>query len=220
VITIRTTDFVGILADVIPLASTDTEMPSINAVRVEWDGQQLHALATDRIRMGISSWDPDDAPEVDAQDDMFTDFGGADDPWAVNVALDDARHLVKTYKLPVKQGNTPITVEIVVGDMKVIRSRETGHSAITVKVDGQSEPFPDLRELLSMKDALVPVMGLAFGARLLADFGKVRPRGPLELEFTGAASLAHVRIGERFVGAIMPTRLGDARESVDQPITA
>lgn len=212
-ITIRTADFTGILADVIPFASTDAELLSLNVVRVEWDGKVLHAHATDRYRIGIASWDPDDAPEIDSQDDLFTDFGGADEPWAVNVDLDDAKHLVKTYKLPAKQGNTPITVEVINGDMKVVRDRKTGHSAITVKVDGMSEPFPDLRELLAGKDAIKPVSGLAFGARFLADFGKVRPRGPLELDFTGSSSLTHVRIGERFVGAIMPTRLGDEREA-------
>lgn len=211
-ITIRTADFVGILADVVPFATTDAECPETNAVRVEWDGSQLHALATDLIRVGISSWHPDDAPEIDAQDDVFTNLGGADEPWAVNVALDDAKHLIKTYKLPVKQGNTLITVEYAGGDMKVIRSRDTGHSAITVKVDGQPAVFPAVRDLLSSKDALQEVTGLAFGARFIADFGKVRPRGPLELEFTGTTSLTHVRIGERFLGAIMPTRLGDERE--------
>lgn len=211
-ITIPTGDFTGILADVIPLASVDNEQPTINSVHLEWDGRMLHALATDRYRIGIASWHPDDEPEVQSQDDLFTKCGGGDDPWSVTVSLDDAKHLVKTFKLGIKQSRTPITVELLDLDMKVIRSRVTGHSAITATVDGISEPYPDLRQLLSECDAITPTAGLAYGARSIADFAKVRARGPLELDFTGSTGLTHVRIGERFIGAIMPTRLGDERE--------
>jgi hypothetical protein len=35
----------------------------------------------------------------------------------------------------------------------------------------------------------------------------VRPRGPLELKFTGDRTPVLVTIGERFVGAISPVRM-------------
>jgi hypothetical protein len=69
--------------------------------------------------------------------------------------------------------------------------------------------MPNIRELLADNDTIAPVTGLAFGAKFLADFAKVRPRGPLEMTFTGPQRLVHVAIGKRFTGAIMPTRVGD-----------
>src|SRR5688572_25730615 len=209
VITIPTGDLVGILADVVNLACTEDELPAINTVRLEWDGGMLHALATDTLRIGISSWHPDDEPEGEAQDDLFTSYGGADDPWAILLPLDDAKHLIKVFKLPLKEQRSPLTVDLNGDALTVKRARETGYPEQTVRVPGRQEPYPDLRKHLAEHAVVKPVAGLAFNARLLADFAKVRPRGPMELSFTGAAGLAHVLVGKRFVGAVMPVRVGD-----------
>lgn len=79
-ICVPTGDLTGILADVTHFASPDLEVPQLNCVRVEWDGEMLHALATDTIRIAWSSWHRDDEPDGETQDDLFTEFGGADDP--------------------------------------------------------------------------------------------------------------------------------------------
>lgn len=47
---------------------------------------------------------------------------------------------------------------------------------------------------------------VAYSPKLLADFGKVRPRGPLRLTFAGEHKPTLVAIGERFVGAIQPVK--------------
>jgi hypothetical protein len=60
--------------------------------------------------------------------------------------------------------------------------------------------------VLANHDAVTPVKEIAFTAKWLADFAKVRPRGPLELGFTGPESLVHVTVGNRFMGAITPVR--------------
>lgn len=210
-ITIPTGDLTGILADVIPFAFADEDIPDINCVRVEWDGNQLHALATDRYRIGWSTWEPGDVDEGEAaQDDLFTDWGSGDNPWAVSIALDEAKELVKVFKLGPKEWHTPLTIDYDAErwTLKVLRARETGHSAITVVAPDTRGQFPDLRALLAKHDAVQPVRGLAFTAKLLADFAKVRPRGPMELSFTGELGLTHVAIGERFVGAVQPVRMG------------
>jgi hypothetical protein len=59
----------------------------------------------------------------------------------------------------------------------------------------------------------VPVGEMAFGARNLAGFAKVRQRGPVEMTFTGDGRTVLVKIGARFVGAIMPTRGAGAADS-------
>lgn len=210
-ITIPTGDLTGILADVIPFAFPDEDIPDINCVRLEWDGGSLHALATDRYRLAISTWQPGDLDESDGvQDDLFTDWGGGDDPWSMSIALDEAKELVKVFKLGPKEWHTPLTVDYDAErwHAKVVRSRDTGHSAITVVTPDMRAEFPDLRALLAKHDGLEAVRGLAFTAKLLADFAKVRPRGPMDMKFTGEGGMTHVTIGERFVGAIQPVRLG------------
>lgn len=206
-IIVPTGELVGILADVIPFAATDKDLPSVNAVRLEWDGQHLHALATDRVRVGISTWDPDDDPEEDAQDDLFTEMGGADDAWAVVMPLPDAKDMVSAYKLDAKGYNVPLTVDAEPGRVKVVRSRDTGHSAITMAVDCPlSLEFPDVRAILDKAQDAQPFASICYTAKALADFAKVRPRGPLKLTFTGERGLTRVSIGERFLGAIVPVR--------------
>jgi hypothetical protein len=207
-ITIPTTDLTGVLKDTIPFAWPDDDQPTINAIRVSWDGEQAHAMATDGFRIAVSSYHPDDPPLTDTQDEVTTAWGGADDPWSVNLPLVDAAHLIKVFKLPAKHGQVPVQVDHIDGRLKIIRARGTGHPAIAVTVDGQMDVFPDLRAQLSSMDGLEPVGGISFTPSFIADFAKVRPRGPLELTFTGQKSLAHIAIGARFVGAIMPVRPG------------
>lgn len=209
-ITIPTGDLTGVLSDVIPFASKAEELAELNAVRIEWDGHRLHALATDRYRIGWSQWDPDDEPDGDAQDDLFTQWGGADDPWALSISLADAKDLVTVFKLPPKEWACPLTLDYrqAAGSLRVARARETGYSALTATMSGLTNAeFPDLRTLLANADRLEPVAARAYSAKLLADFAKVRPRGnAMEMKF--APGLTHVVIGERFAGAIMHIRQG------------
>jgi hypothetical protein len=208
-ITVPTADLVGILSDVIPFAFADDDITDINCVRLEWDGLRLHALSTDRYRLALSTWEPGVvAPGEEVQDDLFTDWGSGDDPWAMTIALDEAKELVKVFKLGPKEGHTPITVDYdaMRWTAKVVRSRDTGHSAITVVVPDMRVEYPNLRALLAKNDALDAVTGADYNAKYMADFAKVRPFGPLCLRF--AEGFTHVSIGERFVGAIMPVKVG------------
>jgi hypothetical protein len=205
-ITIPTRDLVGIVADAIPFASTDAETPATNAVRVEWDGGQLHAMATDHYRIAWSTWDPDDPGDEVEQPDLFTEPGGTDEPWHFYCPLDDAKSLAAAYKLPPKEGGCPLTVEHSRGLLTVKRARETGHSALTMTIVGlRLDNPPDIRRLLAGHSAVDPVTEVAYTGKWLSDFGaKVRQRGPLRLTFAGKLTL--VAVGERFTGAIVPVR--------------
>jgi hypothetical protein len=212
VITIPTGDFTGLLADVIPFADTDEQIPSTNCVCLEWVGAGLAALATDRYRIAISEWEPGDIGKDEAiQDDLFSDWGSGDDPWRTTIDLADAKELVKVFKLSEKEYSVPLTVDYEQprARLTVKRDRNSGHSAITIVLETTEVEFPSVRALLGKNDTLEPVTSLGYSAKLLADFGKVRARGPLEMSFTGREGLTHVRIGERFVGAIMPVRIGE-----------
>jgi hypothetical protein len=208
-ITIPTRDLCGIIADAIPFALPDDDLPALAAVRVEWDATRLHAMATDGYRVGWSTWDPDDAPPADEQPDLFTEPGGADDPWHAYLPVADARALVAAYKLPPKEAGCPLSVGMLDGLFTVARVRESGHPALTMTIAGVTgiEP-PDIRALLAGHTAVEPVKEIAYTGRWLADFGaKVRQTGPLRLTFCDRITL--VNIGERFTGAIVPVRDGD-----------
>lgn len=208
-ITIPTGDLTGLLSDALPFAADDKEAPpEINCVRLEWDGTQLHALATDRYRIAWATWEPGDlAPGEDAQDDLFTEWGGADDPWAISLPLADAAEHIKVFKLPAKEARTPLTLDYDLAGprLTVRRSRDTGYSAITIATDDLGTAFPGVRHLLARAQTHTAVKDIAYTAKYLADFAKVRVRGPLILTFT--EGLTHVAIGDRFVGAILPVRL-------------
>lgn len=212
-VTITTADFVGLLGDTIPFASGDDELPFLNSVRIFWDGDKLHMQATDRYRIAWASWHPDDEPEREYQGDIFNQPGSGDEPWSILVPLADAAHLVKTYKLPAKEGHVPLTVECADGRLSVRRHRDTGYPAIRTDIEslsaGDTTHFPDIAKALADHDVMAKVDGLAFTAKLVADFAKVRPRGPMSLRFTGEESPVLVSIGERFVGLVMPVRESD-----------
>lgn len=207
-ITIPTGELTGVLSDVIPFTFPDDDLPALNCVRIEWDGAMLHALSTDRYRIAWASWHPDDDPDMDSQDDLFTNWGGADDPWSATVTLDDAKELVKVFKLPVKEQRVPLSVDFANGQVTVRRDRDTGCTALRLDIPDQLAEFPDVRKLLADSDRVESVPGLAFNAKFLADFGKVRPRAPMQMSFTGSKTIAHVAIGKRFAGAIMPINEG------------
>jgi hypothetical protein len=222
VITIPTAELVGVLSDAIPFASKDEDFPALNAVRLHWDGDMLHAQATDRYVLGWSQWDPSDDPDRDEQEDLFTKWGGADDPWTILLPLADATDIVKVFKLGPKEGWTPLTIDLIDGRLKVMRHRDTGHSAITQVVEGLDAEFPKLDELLRAANMFDTTDGLSYDAKRMALFARVRPRGPMRLTFTagpgGGPGLTHVQIGERFNGAIMPVREKD--DEAAQPVEA
>lgn len=209
-ITIQTGELTGLLNDVMPFACPDEELPVFNSVRLEWDGEMLHAFAHDMVRVAWSQWSPDDPPLEPVQDELGVEWGGADDPWSITLPLADAQEIAKVFKLPPKQRECPLTVDLLDGPrLKVARARESSRSNLVgVWEDGGAE-FPDLRVMLARFDRIKAVRSLCFTARLLADFELVRPRGPMRLTFTGEETPTLVEIGKRFFGAIMPVRTED-----------
>lgn len=204
-ITNPTGDLVGILGDVIPFAFPKDDLPILNCVRLDWDGQQIHALTTDRYRIGWSTWEPGDVGKYEeVQDDLFTEWGSADDPWHCTLVLADAAEIAKVFKLGHKESQVPLTVDYEADRRRltVKRTKETGHSAITISAEDAFLEFPDVRGMLARTDRLSARRDVEYHAAYIADFAKVRPRGPMHMKHT--KTLTHVSIGERFVGAIMP----------------
>lgn len=205
-IVIPSVELVGLLTDVISFALDDTDFPDLNCVRIAWDGELLHTQAYDGTHLGWSRWSPDDDPDTDAQESLTDPWGGTDEPWTVIISLADAKLLAKDYKVKKELFWTPLQIGEDCGNLRIHRDRALGLMAKTVTVDGQQRNFPDLAITVAGYDRVEPVRTIAFTAGLLAHFGDVRPRGPMEVTFTGQRGPAVVRIGARFTGAIQPVR--------------
>lgn len=202
-VTIPTGDLTGLLGDVIPFASNDDES-QLHRVRLEWDGTLLHAMANDGFHLAWSSWHPEDAHDEPRQDSLFAEYGGPEEPWAVEITLSDAKHVRATFKLGKKEWATPVTLALAEdGSLMVARSHETGYSALTATLEPRGDVLAAIPSTLAQHDVTKKSSTLRCSARLLADFAKVRPRGPLHITFT--ERIAHVSIGDRFMGAIVPT---------------
>ena len=211
-LTIPTSELVGCLTDVIPFASPDAEDAIYNTVRLEWDGESLHTLASDRRFAGWSRWNPDDEPAEGepAEDDLFTTWGGDDGTWSTHLSLADAVEAVKMFKLPAKQGRIPLTVEVEHKLVTVRRGPDGGHSAITLEM--ATDPaiageYGDPRAVIdTIEGTIGPVDTIRFDARRLAAFAKVRNHGPMRIRFSGDDRPAWVGIGTRFSGLVAPIR--------------
>lgn len=214
-ITVPTCELVGLLTDTIPFANPDKDS-SGHVIRIDWDAEQetLHASASDGYRVAWSTWHTDDDPEQDVQDCLFTAWGGNtdEDSWTAVIGLEDAKDAARMFKLGKDDAYTPVQVALQAGQLRVSRTRDTGHSAIThVMRDATTDQQVDPRSLLDKLPDPGPAAELAFTACLLADFAKVRPRGPMVMTFAGPDKAVRVRIGERFTGAVMPVRVHEER---------
>jgi hypothetical protein len=185
-------------------------------VRFDWDGEMLHAAATDTLRAARSSWHPDDADGSSDQDSLFTTLGGADDPWTVIAGYAEARELVSIYKLPAKEGRVPLVLDHDRGYLRVIRTRDTGHQAITTVVESKCRRLPGRAEGAGRRARRWRAWRPSTSSgQHLADLGSVRQRGTLCLTFAGARRATRVTIGERFVATLNPDRVGDRESGLD-----
>lgn len=210
-ITIRTADLVGILTDVIPFAADIPELPHINAVRMEWDGEMLHAEATDTLHAARSSWHPDDdASGSSKQATAFDILGGADNPWALIVRYDEAKEIVKDYRLPTKEADCLLTLDYNRGALTIRRSRDTGHAAKQFVAEGRMVEFPRVGAWLDGDMVQATVQQIQYSGAVFARVGQVRQRGLMRMVF--GTKWTRVTIGDRFVATLSPDRSGERSE--------
>lgn len=211
-IIIPTADLVGVLADVLPFAFPEDDLPHVNCVRIEWDGYMLHAEATDTLHAARSSWHPDDDQDGNTNKPTLTNpLGGADDRWALIVAYADAKEVVKDYKLPAKEGGVPLNLDYDNGALTIRRSRDTGHPAKRITLEGRMVDFPPIGRILDSEPDEHPTGRIRYTGAAVARVGQVRQRGLMDMTF--GRKRTHVTIGERFVASLAPDRSGER----DQP---
>lgn len=223
-ITIPTRDLVGIIGDVLAFAWPDDENPRFNVVKLEWDGDNLHAYATDSYVMAWSRWS-----SIDVKDpgEDTSPWGGWSDPWSIVLDLADAKKVASIFKLPAKEGGTAVRIHPQKRQVKIVREHSEARAGITLMLDESSSVpmmpppdaidrtvredhhlyFPDLRsKLLQWAEREdVPTTKLMVNPRLLAKFNTARPMGPMKMRISGEDAVL-VSIGEWFCGAIQPMR--------------
>ncbi len=208
-LTIPTRDLLGCIADALPFIPSDKDDTTLRCVQLRWDGSLLHVSATDRYRVAISSWDPDDTPDDDVQYEIGTVLGeDSDGTWECMLSADDAGHLLKTAKPSKGHEYAPLFVTLDGELVKVRRDREAQVPGFSLIYEGLDLEFPDLRgHVVEAAGKAEPVKEISFNAVYLATFGSVRQRGNTSRwTFAGDRGPAVVEIGERFVGALMPVR--------------
>ena len=213
-----TADLVGIITDVLPLAPDpkDKDNPR-GGVLLEWDGEALHAHATDGLSAGISTYHPDDPTDFD--DDAtqpvvyWGDSGGDPEPrWRVFITTADAKEVVSTFKLAYKFRMVPLHVKVNLARTRLIieRTRDTGktqHEMTVERVADADRVFPDLRAQIDRAEGnTASVDRLAVWGHRLAAFANAGRRGPVELIPVRFADdeLVVVRVGSRFAGYVTP----------------
>lgn len=211
-LTIPSVDLLGCIADALPFIPSDKDDVTLRCVQLRWDGTLLHVSATDRYRVAISSWNPDDTPDNDVQYEIGTVLGEDQDfTWEFLLTADDATHLLKTAKPSKGHEYAPLYITWDGPLLKVRRDREAQVPGFSLIYEGLDHTFPDVRGyVVEAAGKAEPVKEISWNAVLMADFGKVRQRGgAARWTFGGDRNPAVVEIGERFVGAIQPVRAAE-----------
>lgn len=214
-IELPTVEFVGALNDVIPFASTEKDDPAYSVVRLEWDGENLYTMASNRhqhVRYEIDQRMWQNEPDMA--------------PYSVRIPLVDAKMLASAFKLPTKHSyaSVGIAVKMVSFDVnayQVTCSREMtpDYSRLALNVYGRGpvallseEQVPEVdisAEINGWAGAVASQETTVWSPKSLANFGKVDRHGPMSLEFLTGKDGAPVRVtsGPRFVGIAYQTKL-------------
>jgi hypothetical protein len=212
-IELPTVEFVGALNDVIPFASTEKDDPAYNVIRLEWDGETMYTLASNRhqhIRYEIDSRMWQNEPDMA--------------PYSVRIALADAKMLASAFKLPTKHSYASVGIAVNTFSpsenlYRVTFSRDGSpdYSRLALNVFGRGKPLgldEDLKEvdihseLAGWAGAVAEQEHTAWSPKSLANFGKVERHGAILMEFMTTKDGGAVRVssGPRFQGIAYQTR--------------
>jgi hypothetical protein len=208
------------LSDVIPFAGKDDTLPMLTAVHIESDGKRLIAVTTDRFTLGVSRLD------IDANDPGHADHGG--DAQTFNLSRSDVDMLLRVSKTASREA----------GKRAVSISRNPGgtidfmfYSGEMVAIKPFDVEFPRWRQLIPASGAEIPRAATGFNADYLARFAKVAGDDRTLRAYTFDNIHGYVdegttrknqqpiivRIGDSFVGAIMPVRLAEPQRVYQRP---
>lgn len=209
-ITIPTTELIGGLNDVLPIISDPKA--ELAGVRIAWDGEKLH-FTTYHVNSGATvSWWPGEGAEGDFDTDEDVEeinWGGDDAPWATWIRIEQAKEILKLFKLPAKLWRFPVTLKCSLsGDRLTIERTDSPKGERLLSIPGEPKmlrEIPNVRTYCEDQDRTpTSVMGATFNAARLGAFGSVRPHGLMTLIFGQENDPVEVKIGTRFAGFVFP----------------
>lgn len=170
------------LGHVIPFASDDETLPVLRSVHLSAATGILTTTATDRYALGRAN--------VPA---------GVGELEPLHISLPDARHIRQCLKGTegiVALTNTGTHLEVV-------------SPVVTLRFPVSDLAFPDVEPMFDSWRNERTVDGVALGPNQLAKFAKVKAGwdAPVRMWFYGPEKPVHVRIGNEFVGVVMPVRV-------------
>lgn len=196
-------DVERVIAAVLPHASEDRYLPVINNVRVELDGDQFLAVATDRYSVGIcrarlTDWMEDAEPV---------------EKIVANLRLDDVKRLFAFLR---PQRKDTATWHLTGETLTVRFGDATGLTLRTVDAEG----FPNWRAIVGPLLEREPEPGtqMGFTPRIVDHFQKTaKVLGDLQMawRFVGPLKPVIIQIGEDFLGFLMPCRIPDEALQLD-----
>ena len=192
----KTADLYRIATVARAFASTDTTVPAINAVRIEATETHVIAVATDRFTLGVA--------RADYAGEAFT-------ATLDRSHVDTLIKMAKTTKRDESWRQAEITV-----DENTLEFRFTTGESLSVRVSDHD--FPTFRQLIPSATLLetenvTPIKLASFDAFKLAQFAKVPGHERMSMWIRGTKPTV-VRIGDDFIGLIMPVRTPDGTEYV------
>lgn len=185
------------LSDAVIFAAPSTaRLPLLEAVRLEFGGGQLVAVATDRFVLGAS--------RVEYVGEAFM----------MMVAGADAKALVKLAKTAKRDEKVrEVTIEVVDAGAEVTFRFSTGESLTVRGLDAQ---FPKWRQLLPADTSRMGgIVGMGYVPAYMGRFTKARAEeqatGAMMVVFPAVTSSGKpgptaIQIGENFFGMLMPVR--------------
>lgn len=212
-IELPTVEFVGALNDVLPFASTEKDDPGYSVVRMDWTGEGLFFMASNRhqhVRYETDSRTWQNEPD--------------DDPYSVRIAASDAKMLASAFKLPTKHSYASVGIAVSPFSMgenlyRAVFSREGSdeYSRLALNVFGRGRPLTDAdpketdipEEIAKWAGVVASQEITAWSPKSLANFGKVERHGAIVIEFLTGKDGSPVRVsaGPRFQGLAYQTRL-------------
>jgi len=224
-ITIPTTELIGCLADVLPQISDPKG--ALAGVAIRWDGDTLHFTTYDVYSGATVSWTPGEGAEGSLDDDEKEEgpgwdddiaWGGDDDPWETWIRLDQAKDILKLFKLPAKLWRFPVTMKCSLsGDRLTIERTDSPKGQRLLVIPGDRDmlkKIPDVRAVAyaENRDYKFPRNGrISFANTRLGAFGAVRYHGVMTLDFGSDDEPAGVRMGTRFAGFLYPAGAKNVR---------
>jgi len=205
-----------ILTEAAHFAYTDSTIPSIAVVRLEYvgatahhfDGSPVHSLiaaATDRFTIGVSR----------------TKLGRPEprekrSPFAVSIPIDAVKRVLPIAKTLRRDGPHRFCTITVDEKAAAITFAFTTGESITVATS--VEPFPGWRHLLKPRgDGDVSAELRGYNGRYLARFAKVSGSEQMWVVTPTRVAPTVISIGDHFVGLIMPVRPADGQHKPFEP---